>query len=271
MKIGELQKIAKAMEQSIIDVKPFIEAGKKIADNFGGAILKLSQQFDFSRLDEYINEIHDNVLSQSAEMIQENIFPNIDLLKTIGFDEMDDKYNAEWVLQWMYRNLDNKVHALVSDEECFGATTTLISQSYESYKSENYAVGFIALYPVIDAFVSHWDNSKDGSVVIKGGKLKSIRKNRKDEIKLGHQGFIDSLDPVEGYAFDILYGMYALRAFTDVYSEGGHRGFQRHHAMHGSLDYSIIQKEDYVKLFFFLYAVYHLKGISKSEVTSFNP
>ncbi|MCT4776374.1 MULTISPECIES: hypothetical protein [Exiguobacterium] len=265
MTIEEIQRIAKALKTKFKEMQPYIEPGKKITKQINMSIVKGTSDIDFSRLDEVINEAHEKVKDRTEQMIENNIFPNIDILDSISFAEMDENFSSSWVLKWMEEHLESKIDILVKDKSCFGSTTILLHQSFNAYKRGDFILGFMALYPVIDTFVSHWHESKDGRVQIQGDKIKSLQYVDKKKMIERQKTFRDSLDPLEGFAFHLLFVSHALSAFPDMYSERGHRGFKRHHTMHGSLNYSLVKKEDYVKLFFYLYSLYQVTIFSLDD------
>lgn len=265
MTIEEIQRIAKAMQTKFEEMQPYIEAGQKIIKQINMSIVKTTSDIDFSRLDEVVNEVFEKVIDRTEQMIEDNIFPNIDILDSIAFAEMDEKSSSPWVLKWMEQNLESKVDKLVEDKSCFGSTATLLRQSFNAYKRGDFIIGFMALYPVIDTFVSHWHESEDGRIQIQEGKIKSLEYEEKNNLVERQKTFRESLNPLEGYAFHLLFTSHALSAFSDMYSGRGHRGFKRHHTMHGSLNYSFVKKEDYIKLFFYLYSLYQVTIFSLDD------
>lgn len=195
-------------------------------------IQKFLDQIDLELLEQTFIDSYGYLGKQAEIAAKHNLFLNINMLDDMTLPEIPDVLNSKWIIKWMQIHYDEKVAELISDNFCFGDTTILLKQSYNAYLREDYAISFITLYPVIDSFVSHWYTSIDGEVKI------SPNKHIKETLNSGERN-----------ALELLFISYALHAYSLMNSNKGHYGFKRHHALHGSLQYTRIQRQDCIKLF----------------------
>ena len=235
------------------------------------SIQKFLDQIDLELLEQTFIDSYGYLGKQAEIAAKHNLFLNINMLDDMTLPEIPDVLNSKWIIKWMEIHYDEKVAELISDNSCFGDTTILLKQSYNAYLREDYAISFITLYPVIDSFVSHWYTSIDGEVKISPNKhIKSLEKKDKDDIKKAHKKIKETLNSGERNALELLFISYALHAYSLMNSNKGHYGFKRHHALHGSLQYTRIQQQDCIKLFFCLYSLYCSRDIPKNKYMSFD-
>lgn len=250
-------KIAEVQQRQVNEVKRSIE--------------HFLDQIDFELLEQTFVESYEVLGKQAETGAKKNLFLNMDMLDEMTLAEIPHVLNSDWMMQWMEINFEDKIFALASDNSCFGDTTILLRQSYNAYTREDYALSFISLYPVIDSFVAHWYMSIDGDVKISPDKrIKSLAVTDKKDIKEKHKKIKEILDSGERSALEFLFISYALHAYALMNSNRGHYGFKRHHALHGSLEYAQIRRQDCIKLFFCLYSLYCSRHISKSKYMSFD-
>lgn len=270
MTYDALAKMARDLQRQFKSYQPMFDVLHSEVVEIGKRMQAFAKQIDFDLIEQTLDDTHDVLKERTESMAQENIFLNIDMLDGMYFGEIEEKLNSKWVMEWMESYLEETIEKLVEDKDCFEETTLLLSQSYNAYERGDYAIGFMALYPVIDTFVTHWHKSDDGKVKITTkGNTRSLKPKDKETILEKHQSILDSLSQEKRYAIEILFGTYALKAYSMMFDKDGHHGFKRHHTLHGSISYANLKKEDYIKLFFFLYNLYQLQEISQKEYMAY--
>lgn len=270
MSFDEMAKMARDIQRQFQVIQPYVDAMNRNMVEIGKQMKAFASQIDFQLIEDTLDETYDVLKSQTEAMSRENIFLNLDLLDEMSFGEIEEKFNSEWVMKWMETNLKQTMKKMVADKSCFEETTIPLEQSFNSYERGDYAIGYMALYPVIDTFVTHWHVSEDGKVKISTKEdTRSLKPKDKTTISKKHESIKDGLSKEKRYAIEILFGSYALNAYAKMFDKDGHYGYKRHHTLHGSFEYSKLQKEDYIKLFFFLYTLYQLQEISKEEYMAY--
>lgn len=237
-------------------LKTFQLASKSAEQHVANAY-KILNTIDWKKISENLSELSSDVIAFSKEMAEENIYLHIDYLDEFSINDYHPYLKREVLLEWMDRNLEKNVEAL-KEKEFLKRHHRILEQTLVAYRNHNYELAIIGLYPVIEFFVANWILSQDNQGVFnyeEPTKEAFSKKNIKEIANKQLSSMKDDEFVKTFFEMKALEGMHRIYQFTSV------DPLSRNSVLHGSHDYSELSEEDYLKLFYLLYALIPLHGV----------
>ncbi|VXB82557.1 hypothetical protein EXIGUO8H_320004 [Exiguobacterium sp. 8H] len=210
-------------------------------------------------LKDHFSEASLDIIEFADEMSKENIFLHSDYLSEFDLSGYDTMLRKDVVLSWMETSFDETLSKLTKLEFLI-RHHHLIKQSANAYRRGEIEIAMIALYPVIDFFVLNWGlaQDKEGFFCGQTDSTQYLNSKRKKGIDKGTRQTTKEMREkrrirtfFEGTA---LLGVYQI--FVDEDKDGKKvNRLSRNKMLHGSYDYDCLTEEDYLKLFYWLYAL----------------
>lgn len=228
-------------------------------DKIGSFAKKLNESLiniDFKGFHERVKKLLEDIKIKTDELSEHDIYLDIDALENIDLANIHVDLNREKIMRVFEDELDSKVNVLL-EEPVLVIHKELIRQSYNSYLNKDFIVATMAIYPVIEHFVTTWSTHEDGEIDpmqlperYTGTRVKKLLK----KYEIDNDAFAELekmflLNVLEGY----------IKIFTP-HIEEFKSGLQRNSTLHGYHDFNSISKTDYIKLIQLLKATLHLKN-----------
>lgn len=228
-------------------------------DKIGSLAKKLNESLssiDFNGFQERVKNLLKDIKIKTDELSEHDIYIDLDVLENIDLANIHEDLNREKIMRILEDELDMKVNVLL-EEPVLVMHKELIRQSYNSYLNKDFIVATMAIYPVIEHFVTTWSTHEDGEIdpmqVPKRHTSTRVKKLL-EEYEIDNEVFAELekrflLNALEGY----------IKIFTPRIEEFK-GGLQRNSTLHGYHDFNSISKNDYIKLTQLLKATLQLKN-----------
>ena len=190
----------------------------------------------------------------------------MDILESSEFLSISESLAKENVLKVLEDHLEKTINGLM-DEPVLILHKELIRQSYISYKSDNFIVATISIYPIIEHFITTWSTHKDGEInpMELPKKYTTTRvKNLMGRYEIDREAFEE---------LEKIFAMNALKGYINIFVPNIQEfkgGLQRNSTLHGYHDYNAISHHDYIKIVQLMKATLQLKNYSYQELLGGN-
>lgn len=229
----------------------------KSAEQHVANAYKILNTIDWKKISENLSELSSDVIAFSKEMAEENIFLHIDYFDEFSINDYHPYLKREVLLDWMDRNLEKNVDAL-KEKDFLKRHHRILEQTLIAYRNQNYELAMIGLYPVIEFFVANWILSQDNQGVFNYEEPTKEAFSKKTIKDIATEQLSNMKDDEFVKTF---FEMKALEGMHRIYQYESVDPLSRNSVLHGSHDYSELSEEDYLKLFYLLYALVPLHGV----------
>lgn len=238
-------------------MQPVLESFDEIG-SFAKNINKRLINIDFKGFHERVQKLLEEIKLKTGELSGHDIYLDIDALENIDLANIHEDLNREKIMRVFEGELDRKVNILL-EEPVLVIHKELIRQSYNSYLNKDYIVATMAIYPVIEHFITTWSTHEEGEMDpmqvplrYTGTRIKKLL----EKYEIDNEAFAELekmflLNALEGYFKIFIPNIEEFRG-----------GLQRNSTLHGYHDFNSISKTDYIKLIQLLKATLHLKNYS---------
>lgn len=237
-------------------LKTFQLVSKSAELHFDNAY-KILKTIDWKKISENLSELSSDVIAFSKEMARENIYLHIDYLDEFSINDYHPFLKREVLLDWMNRNLERNVEIL-KEKDFLKRHHRILEQTLVAYRNHNYELAIIGLYPIIEFFVANWILSQENQGVF-NYKEPTKKPFSKETVKKIAKEQLDSMKNDE--FVKVFFEVKALEGMHRIYKYTSDDPLSRNSVLHGSHEYSELCEEDYLKLFYLLYALVPLYGI----------
>lgn len=229
----------------------------KSAEQHVANLYKILKTIDWQKISENLSDLSSDVIAFSKEMAEENIYLHIDYLDEFSINDYHPYLKREVLLEWMDRNLEKNVEAL-KEKEFLKRHHIILEQTLVAYRNHNYELAMMGLYPVIEFFVANWILSQDNQGVFNYEEPTKLQLSKETVKKIAMEQLSNMKDDEFVNTF---FEMKALEGMHRIYHYTSVDPLCRNSVLHGSHDYSKLSEQDYLKLFYLLYALVPLHGV----------
>lgn len=236
-------------------IQPMLESLEKIG-NIAKKLNESIEKIDFDKLHEQVKQLLEDIKRNVDDLSEHDIYIDIDELENIDIANINEGLSREKIMRVLEDELEMKIGVLL-EEPVLVLHKELIRQSYNSYLNKDFIVATLAIYPVIEHFVTTWSTHENGEIdplQVPKRKTNTRVKNLLKKHEIGSETFEE---------LEKLFLLNALKGYIKIFAldiKEFRGGLQRNAALHGYHDFNSISNKDYIKLIQLLKATLHLKN-----------